>query len=62
MKGQRKYYCTRPRLVTYLVQLGYTPKIMPNPWDPKKVVWIFPYSPELERKANKWLKQDGVKR
>ena len=44
----KKYYCTRPRLYSILVQSGYLPiDIVPHFTQPKYHCWVFEETPEL---------------
>ena len=49
MKNENKQFiCTRPKLYSLLVSLGYEPiRILPNMRKPKYLVWVFEETPEL---------------
>lgn len=53
MKGDKMnnlYFCTRPRLYSFLVEKGFKViRTMPNYYNPEYVVWVFEQTPEMEK-------------
>ena len=42
MRKKEIYFVTRPRLASYLFELGFIGKPVPNPWDTSRTAWQFP--------------------
>lgn len=45
----KQYFCTRPRLYTFLINKGFRPtEVVPHFDNPNYHVWVFDKTPELE--------------
>lgn len=57
MKHKKEYYtCKRYRLLSYLMQRGFTPsKTLPDPDNPRYKVWRFRNSAKLEAAVEEYF-------
>ena len=62
MKHGKEYCCKRWRMLTYLMERGFTPiKVIPDATRVNYKNWIFENSPELEQVIEEYFNSLGVK-
>lgn len=53
------FFCTRPRLASLLISLGFSGRLVTNPYDPNRPAWSFVKVGELDRVVADYLKTPG---
>ena len=57
MAETKKFYCTRPKLLSELMSYGYEPiDIIPNFFNPKFKAWVFEETPQLRAIVDKFYR------
>lgn len=55
----KKFFTTRPRLASYLLQAGFEGEVTLNPYDTKRPAWLFDKTDELLKCVeNYFMKED----
>ena len=50
------YFCTRPRLASLLISMGFDGRLVTNPYDTNRAAWSFVKTDELLRVVSDYLR------